>query len=137
MLVYIEQQKVFCTRLILTGKIGMTIAVTNFLICQLHSIMLPLTQMKLDSSSASRRNILDVLSDSLHDQPHKRGNMTDGEVRYKLIIDTSEDGSVINLLFSLGVLDRQKTRMYVCSDLPGDSQTQKVGIFFCAVFRMP
>ena len=52
--------------------------------------------------------------------------MSENEVRYKLIIDPSEDDSLIRLLFSLGVLARENTRMYVCSDFPGDSQIQKV-----------
>ena len=47
-------------------------------------------------------------------------------MRYKLIIDPSEDDSLIRLLFSFGVLQRKETRMFVCSDFPGDSQLQKV-----------
>ena len=74
-----------------------------------------------------RRSILTVLKDSLSDRPSWDGrDMSENEVRYKLIIDPSEDDSLIRLLFSLGVLDRQNTRMYVCSDFPGDSQIQKV-----------
>ena len=50
----------------------------------------------------------------------------ENEVRYKLIIDPSEDGSLVRLLFSSGVLQRENTRVYVCSDFPGDAQVQKV-----------
>ena len=84
--------------------------------------------MNFDYNSVQKRNILDVLNDSLHDHPQSGKYMSDNEVRYKLIIDPSEDGSLMHLLFSLGVLDRQLTRIYVCSDFPGDSQTQKVGV---------
>jgi hypothetical protein len=85
-----------------------------------------LTAMNFDYNSVQKRNILDVLNDSLHDHPQSGKYMSDNEVRYKLIIDPSEDGSLMHLLFSLGVLDRQLTRIYVCSDFPGDSQTQKI-----------
>ena len=73
------------------------------------------------------RNILEVLKDSLEDRPQKNGrDMAEAEVRYKLIIDPSEDDSLMRLLFSFGVLKREETRMFVCSDFPGDSQLQKV-----------
>ena len=75
------------------------------------------------------RDILEVLQDSLEDRPkHKCRDMAEAEVRYKLIIDPSEDDSLVRLLFSFGVLQRKETRMFVCSDFPGDSQLQKVYI---------
>ena len=73
------------------------------------------------------RNILEVLKDSLEDRPQKHGrDMAEAEVRYKLIIDPSEDDSLMRLLFSFGVLKREETHMFVCSDFSGDSQLQKV-----------
>ena len=73
------------------------------------------------------RGILEVMKDSLEDRPQQHGqDMTEAEVRYKLIIDPSEDDSLVRLLFSFGVLQRAQTRMFVCSDFPGDSQVQKV-----------
>ena len=73
------------------------------------------------------RGILKVLWDSLDDRPQQKGlDMTEAEVRYKLIIDPSEDDSLVRLLFSFEVLQRKETRMFVCSDFPGDSQLQKV-----------
>ena len=59
----------------------------------------------------------------------------ENEMRYKLIIDSSEDNSVVRLLFSTGVLKREKTRMYMCSDFHGDSQLQKVIIFYPYLLR--
>lgn len=53
------------------------------------------------------RNILEVLQNSLEDRPkHKCRDMTEAEVRYKLIIDPSEDDSLVRLLFTFGVLQR-------------------------------
>jgi len=70
------------------------------------------------------RNVLDVLYSSLED--HQVNTGAENEVRYKLIIDPSEDSSLVRLLFSSGVLQREKTRVYVCSDFPGDAQLQKI-----------
>ena len=73
------------------------------------------------------RVILKVLRDSLDDCPQQKGqDMSEAEVRYKLIIDPSEDDSLVRLLFSFNILQREKTCMFVCSDFPGDSQLQKV-----------
>lgn len=73
------------------------------------------------------RNILDILCSSLIDHPAATG--AENEMRYKLIIDSSEDGSLVRLLFSTGVLDRKNTKVYMCSDFPGDSELQKVNTF--------
>ena len=54
----------------------------------------------------------------------------ENEVRYKLLIDTSEDESLVRFLFDFGVLDRSKTRIYVCSSFPGDLPEQKVSPLF-------
>ena len=71
-----------------------------------------------------QRSVLDVLRESLHDRPHVMG--AENEVRYKLIIDPSEDDSLVRLLFTFGVLERDKTYLYMCSDFPSDGQSQKV-----------
>ncbi len=70
------------------------------------------------------RSILEVLKESLDDHPE--GGRDENEVRYKLIIDPTEDNSLMHLLIAFGVLKRDKTRIYVCSDFPGDSHIQKV-----------
>ena len=89
------------------------------------SMLFP-TQMNIDPKTVTRRTLLSVFMDSLNDCPGDENYMSENEVRYKIFIDSSEDGSVIHMLFSLGILDRQQTRVYVCSDFPGDNQTQKV-----------
>lgn len=48
-------------------------------------------------------------------------NAIHNEVRYKLIIDPSEDDSLVRLLFSQLVLKLDETRVYICSDFPEDS----------------
>ena len=76
-----------------------------------------------------------MLKDSLEDLPQKQGqDMAEAEVRYKLIIDPSEDDSLVRLLFFFGVLQREKTRIFMCSDFPGDSQLQKVIVHECIMY---
>ena len=90
--------------------------------------------LKVQSSAKPvQRGILEVLRDSLEDRPQQHGrDMAEAEVRYKLLIDPSEDDSLIRLLFSFGVLQRKQTRMYVCSNFPGDSHLQRVIACMCA-----
>ena len=74
------------------------------------------------------RGILEVLRDSLQDCPYQQGQDM-AEVRYKLIIDPSEDDSIVQLLFCIGVLQWKETRMFMCSNFPGDSKLKKV--YYC------
>ena len=96
-----------------------------------------------------RRSIVEILHNSLADKPHcndRQGDLhhtssrrmqpqsssshdsTQNEVRYKLIIDPSEDESITQLLFLFGILQRENTRTYMCSDFFGDGELQKVSI---------
>ena len=75
-------------------------------------------------ADVKQRSILEVLHESLTDRPQRGGG--ENEVRYKLLIDPSDDNSVMRLLFSFEVLQRKNTRVYVCSDFPADGQLQKV-----------
>ena len=74
-------------------------------------------------SDVNQRSVVEILQESLNDHP-ERGK--ENEVRYKLIIDPSEDNSLMHLLIAFGVLERRKTRIYVCSDFHGDGEIQKV-----------
>ena len=65
-----------------------------------------------------KRLILTILRDSIADRLN--------EVRYKLFIDPSEDDSLVQLLFTFGILDRPKSQIFVCSEFPGDTYLQKV-----------
>ncbi len=71
-------------------------------------------------------HILSILKNSLADHISTEGddvhNSIQSEVRYKLIIDPSEDDSLVRLLFTYEVLKRNNTRLYICSDFPGDRQ---------------
>lgn len=67
---------------------------------------------------------------------HPTDTGAENEMRYKLIIDSSNDGSLVRLLFSTGVLQRANTRVFVCSDFPGDAELQKVGphhLYLCCL----
>ena len=74
------------------------------------------------------RSILDILKDSQVDHATYEGDNThksiQSEVRFKLIIDPSEDDSLVRLLFTYGVLQRENTRLYICSDFPGDTRSR-------------
>ena len=76
----------------------------------------------------TQRSVLDVLGESLCDRPQVMG--AENEVRYKLIIDPSEDDSLVRLLFMFDILERDETCLYMCSDFPGDGQSQKVSLLF-------
>ena len=74
------------------------------------------------------RSILDILKSSLSDCGNIRSEDVHGSIqsdtRYKLIIDPSEDDSLVRLLFTYGVLKREQTRLYICSDFYADDQTR-------------
>ena len=92
-----------------------------------------------------KRSIIEILHDSLADKPHcsdldhtvinerltrssSSSDDTQNEVRYKLLIDPTEDDSIIQLLFMFDILKRENTRTYMCSDFFGDGQLQKVNL---------
>ena len=74
------------------------------------------------------RSILDILKDSQVHHTTSEGDdihqSIQSEVRYKLIIDPSEDDSLVRLLFTYGVLQREGTRLFICSDFTADSQSR-------------
>ena len=71
-----------------------------------------------------RASTLSVLKSSIADKPEDLS--FENEVRYKLLIDHSEDESLVRFLFKFGVLKRKNTKIYACSKLPNDRQLQKV-----------
>lgn len=88
-----------------------------------------------------QRSIIEILRSSLADKPYHQQlsrtpskvmspqtshDDTQNEVRYKLIIDPSEDESITRLLFMFDILRHEHTRTYICSDFLGDGQLQKV-----------
>ena len=97
--------------------------------CNLFLVYTPysLTKVQSNMKEVKCRHILEVLKDSLKDRPQQQDKkVAEVVVRYKLIIDPSEDDSLVRLLFSFGVLQRNKTHIFMCSDFPGDTQLQKV-----------
>ena len=84
--------------------------------------------MNLSTSDVKRRDTLKVLKDSLKDKP-----TIQDELRYKIIIHSSDDDSLVRLLFQYKALERHwngtgKMRVYMCSHFPGDSELQKVSV---------
>lgn len=82
--------------------------------------------MNLSTSDVKRRDTLKVLKDSLKDKP-----TIQDELRYKIIIHSSDDDSLVRLLFQYKALERHwcgagKMRVYMCSHFPGDTELQKV-----------
>ena len=82
----------------------------------------------------THKNILKITNLSLKDLPssYSQATMetetrldqlayTERGVRYKLIIDGSEDDSAVRYLFACGALDKQKTRMFACSEFIEES----------------
>lgn len=59
---------------------------------------------------------------------------SDSEVRYKLVIDPSEDDSLIRILFTFDILSETRAKLYVSSDFPGDGNLQKVNALLKQVF---
>ena len=60
------------------------------------------------------------LGDSSMKETSSIHSSVQSEVRHMMIIDCSEDSSVIRLVFQRGILPYQHLRFYVCGDFPGD-----------------
>lgn len=76
------------------------------------------------------RSVTEILRNSLLETPVNISGY--GEVRYKLLIDPSEDSSLIRYMFTFGILRMENTRVHMCSTL-GDSHLEKVGgVIFAA-----
>ena len=86
------------------------------------------SQVEKNLTAIQWRSALEVFRESLEDHPE--GGRDENEVRYKLMIDPTEDNSLMRLLIAYGVLDREKTRIYMCSDFPRNNQMQKVSVIF-------
>ena len=92
--------------------------------------------LKCVNLESNRRSILDVLNESMEDRPQTMKDLTENAVRYKMIIDPSEDGSIVRLLFSFDVLDRENTRVFICSHFPGDGQVQKINTIAAIMYSV-
>ena len=79
-----------------------------------------------DTKNVKYRSVIDILCASLQDRPQAKQELCENEVRYKLVIDPSEDDSLVRLLFTFGILDRENTKIFVCSNFPADSHLQKI-----------
>ena len=92
------------------------------------------------------KNVLEIVDLSLKDllssriqtaesesRPDQLAYTTEHGVRYKLIIDGSEDDSAVRYLFACGVLNKGKTHMFSCSEFVDESHIHVSYLFsmFC------
>ena len=82
--------------------------------------------MDVSTSKVRKRDTVQILKESLGDAP-----TIQDEVRYKIIIHSSDDDSLVRVLFQYKILERHwkgagKVRVYMCSHFPGDTELQKV-----------
>lgn len=85
-------------------------------------------QLNIPEEKVHRRNTLEVIRSSTEERGKVIRDSRHGwvriESRYKLIIDPSEDESLVRLLFSYNILPEGKTRVFICSDFPSDQQSE-------------
>ena len=81
-------------------------------------------QIGSQPSQLQQRSLVDILRSIFMRQPQDL--LSENKVRYKLLIDSSEDQSLIRQLFAFGILKRDETKILSCSKLPGDNDAQKV-----------
>ena len=84
----------------------------------------------------TRRSVVSVLKSSLEVESAKIDLTNEAQkVRYKLVIDSSEDESVTRLLYAFNIVDPATTRTYMCSSFPEDGAVQEVytAVLFCYV----
>lgn len=82
--------------------------------------------MDVDPQTVRKRENLEVFKSSLVDLPNDLN--VDCQVRYKLIIDSTEDDSLIGILLAFDILKRQSTSILVCTKFKGDPESEKVRI---------
>ena len=85
-------------------------------------------QLNIPEETVHRRNTLEIIRSSTKERGKfvrdNRHSCVRIESRYKLIIDPSEDESLVRLLFSYNILPEGKTRVYICSDFPSDQHSE-------------
>ena len=79
-------------------------------------------------TESNLRNPVEVLIESLSDrQISAAGNLNESAVRYKLIIDETDDDSLMRLLKRRGIL-RADSTILKCSDFPDNAELQDTSI---------
>ena len=63
---------------------------------------------------------IDMLEDSLNDYHREEGNLNDTAVRFKLVIDETDDYSAVRILFDNYILTKNGTEIFELSDFPED-----------------
>ena len=79
------------------------------------------------------------LKDDVFSSTTKFQTSIQSDVRYKLIIDSSGDDSLVRLMFNFGILQEKKEllKIFVCSELAGDRHaevnTYFIQLFYCNI----
>ena len=79
----------------------------------------------------NKRGLIEVIENSLNDRNQdvvESQNLNDTAVRFKLLIDQSDDDSMMRLLFLHRIIDQRRTRVMKFSDFPDDREDQKTNI---------
>lgn len=76
----------------------------------------------------SLKNLVQLLHESLEDRPFFVDHEDFEEIRYKLIIDPTEDESSRRFLMEFRLLEPKKAKTLVGSDFPDDGDLQKVSL---------
>ena len=71
-------------------------------------------------------NILDIFEETINDSPKDLTEFETTPIRYKLVIDKSDDISLIRIIFSLNSMKKRKVRIFFCSDFSEDSELEMV-----------
>ena len=69
---------------------------------------------------------MQLLHEALQDRPFFVDQEDFEEIRYKLIIDPTEDESSRRLMMEFGLLDSNEAKTLVGSDFPDDGDLQRV-----------
>eukprot|EP00117_Sycon_ciliatum_P002930 scpid215/ scgid3933/ E3 ubiquitin-protein ligase RNF213 len=112
-----------------------------------HRFLAAMDVSKERLQEIEQRSVVEILAESIEDNPmaqfQQRHRFADDssvdelqdslacdqdQVRYKLIIDESEDDSMTRLLFHYKILDEARTRCFTCSDFTGDSELQQINL---------
>ena len=96
-------------------------------LCVKYTVCSPILQNNFRPEDVTRRSVISVLKSSLDVKSGQIDFTNEArKVRYKLVIDSSEDESVTRLLYAFNIVDPATTRTYMCSSFPEDGEVQEV-----------
>eukprot|EP00947_MAST-08B_sp_MAST-8B-sp1_P003662 g3662.t1 len=95
-----------------------------------------------ETAAPALLNVVEVLQNSIKDTQHAHQKATERDlerderqpglnqtaIRYKMIVDGSEDESIVRLLFSAGILQENRTHLLSLSDFEDDKEAERLMI---------